>query len=107
MAASSCRARPGDPAESAPGPPRGRRRRWPTAPGRRIPAFRRRSASCRDARLLGQLALDPPLLAVEVEIFDGDPLGALDLVVDPGDRQAAFFADLLTAAFLQGRINEG
>jgi hypothetical protein len=48
-----------------------------------------------------------PLLAVEVEVFDGDPLGTLDLVVDAGHRQAAFFADLLTAAFLQGRIDEG
>ncbi len=94
------------------------------------------------ARLLGQLALDPPLLelrqvidedlavqvvdlvldadrqqaigfhrpllAVEVEVFDGDPFGTLDLVVDAGHRQAAFFADLLTAALLQGLgIDEG
>ena len=37
-----------------------------------------------------------PLLAVEVEVFDGDPLGAPDLCRRCRHRQAAFFADLLS-----------
>ena len=32
--------------------------------------------------------------AVEIEVMDDDPLGALDLVVDAGHRQAAFLANL-------------
>jgi hypothetical protein len=38
--------------------------------------------------------LDCLLPAVEVQIADDDMFGTLDLVVYPGHRQAAFFADL-------------
>ena len=60
-----------------------------------------------DANRQQAIGFHRPLLAVEIEVFDGDALGTLDLVVDAGHGQAALFAHLLATAFLQGRINEG